>query len=472
MRDKPLIRLHKTVNGYYFYDVHYNQIVKVSEREYNALERIMNGQTNLQEEEQLLNKYIHKRYLSCEKTSIMEHEKTQDVEHILDGNVTSITLQMTQQCNLRCAYCVYSGEFLAQRKHSQQRMPLDIAYQAIDFLMQHSRYEEAVDIAFYGGEPMLEFANMKKVIEYIENVYPEKRVTYHMTTNGTLLSPDVMDFLVSKNFSIMVSIDGPEKIHDMHRRFASNGKGSFSIIRKNLKEIQKRYPDFYSNMLLSMVQDPKNDYSEIKAIMNDEVFRDLYILSSVVDDTFSLKKAIYKDQYVKRRKYDLFLGYLMVIKNEDVKGLLNNVLEEIMSRLQKRNLFTEGRFNNDFSPRGACVAGQNKLFVDVNGNFYPCEKVSEKASIMKIGNIIQGFDYEKIKALMNIGKIDENMCKNCWAIRECDICAAYCERNGKLSSIMRNMNCIGVRDDCDEKHQIVILLQEAETVYGYNVKRV
>jgi len=48
MRDKPLIRLHKTVNGYYFYDVHYNQIVKVSESEYDALERIMNGQTNLQ----------------------------------------------------------------------------------------------------------------------------------------------------------------------------------------------------------------------------------------------------------------------------------------------------------------------------------------------------------------------------------------------------------------------------------------
>ncbi len=472
MKDKPLIRLHKTINGYYFYDVHYNQIVKVSEEEYAALERVMSGQNTLQEEEQLLNKYIQNRYLSCERASIPEHEKTKDVEYILDGNVTSITLQITQQCNLRCSYCVYSGEFLAQRKHSQQRMPLDIAYQAIDFLMQHSRYENVVDIAFYGGEPLLEFSNIKKIIEYIERVYPEKEVRYHTTTNGTLLNMDVVDFLVSKDFNIMVSIDGPEKIHDMHRRFASNGKGSFAIIRENLKKIKEKYPCFYNEISLSMVQDPQNDYNEIKGIRDDEVFQDLYISSSLVDDSFSLKKAVYSERYMKNRKYDLFLGYLMIMKNEKMEGVLSNVLFEIMDKLLKKDLFANGKYENNLLPKGACIAGQNKLFVDVKGVFYPCEKVSEKASIMQIGDVIKGFNYDKIKSLINIGKLDEDMCKNCWAIKECDLCAAHCERNGKLSSVMRNMNCVGVRNDCDEKHQIVILLQEAEKVYGYNVKRI
>ena len=470
--NKPLIKLYQTINGYYFYDVHCNKIVDVSKEEFDVLEKILNEKSISEEENRLLDKYRKKKYLSDERISIKKHEKTNDVESILDCSVSSVTLQMTQQCNLRCSYCIYSDDFFGQRRHSEKSMTQKVAYQAIDFLMLHSRCENTVDIGFYGGEPLLEYAKIIDIVAYIERTYPEKNVVYHMTTNGTLLNDKIVDFLVDKNFEVMVSIDGPKKIHDMHRRFAANGKGSFSVVRNNMKRIKERYPSFYKTMSLSMVEDPQNDYGEISSIARDEVFSGLFISSAVVDDSFSLKKAIYKNDYVAKRKYALFLAYIMNIKNTKNIDLFSDVLGEVHNNLLERSLFDGGRFEKMYSPGGACVAGQNKLFVDIRGNFYPCEKVSEKANVMQIGNVANGFDFYKVKELLNIGMLDKNSCRNCWAIRKCDLCAAHCERSGKLSAVMRNMHCYEVRAESDARHRVVILLHEAEKIYGYNVKRI
>lgn len=48
-----------------------------------------------------------------------------------------------------------------------------------------------------------------------------------MTTNGTLLNKEVIEYLVKNNFKITVSIDGPKEVHDRSRHFADTDKGSF-----------------------------------------------------------------------------------------------------------------------------------------------------------------------------------------------------------------------------------------------------
>ncbi|MDR1773925.1 MAG: SPASM domain-containing protein [Clostridioides sp.] len=60
----------------------------------------------------------------------------------------------------------------------------------------------------------------------------------------------------------------------------------------------------------------------------------------------------------------------------------------------------------------------------VDGDFYPCERVSEKSVLGKIGNIFSGIYLEKAEKILNIGKIYEDKCRDCWAYSACDICIA------------------------------------------------
>ena len=99
-------------------------------------------------------------------------------------------------------------------------------------------------------------------------------------------------------------------------------------------------------------------------------------------------------------------------------------------------------------PGGPCMPGARKLFVDIYGNFYPCEKISEE-KCFQIGNLWDGFDKERIKELLNVAKYTEDECKSCW---------------DKLSRERRMEKCNVVRSS------ILSLFQDIETLkhYGYD----
>ena len=73
-----------------------------------------------------------------EKNTILLHPKTDEVEIYLDRNLSSMTLQTTQNCNLRCSYCPYAQNNGKGRNHNEGMMEWDIAKKAIDFLHSHS----------------------------------------------------------------------------------------------------------------------------------------------------------------------------------------------------------------------------------------------------------------------------------------------------------------------------------------------
>ena len=84
---------------------------------------------------------------------------------------------MTQQCNLRCEYCAYSGIY-DNRTHSNKRMSFETAKKSIDFFLDHSRDSESIAFGFYGGEPLLEASLIEKCIDYINKNVEGKEVNY------------------------------------------------------------------------------------------------------------------------------------------------------------------------------------------------------------------------------------------------------------------------------------------------------
>ena len=180
----------------------------------------------------------------CEKSSIetILHPQTPIVDAFLSKKVGNLVLQVTQDCNLRCKYCVYSGNYY-NRVHSKHKMSEEIALRAVDFFMERSSAVESPIIGFYGGEPFLEFGLIKKVVNYVNDTYADRNCGFNLTTNLTLLNDEIIKFVIKNNVHIMISIDGPEQIQNRNRVFES-GKGSFDTVVEKAKKFKEANKDF------------------------------------------------------------------------------------------------------------------------------------------------------------------------------------------------------------------------------------
>ena len=107
-------------------------------------------------------------------------------------------------------------------------MSLSIAKKAIDFFQEHSTDQNNVTIGFYGGEPFLEFELIKECVAYAEDkLEREKNRIIQVTTNATLLTDEIIDYLIFNNFFVTVSLDGLEK-------FKMNVEDFYTIIKEHL----------------------------------------------------------------------------------------------------------------------------------------------------------------------------------------------------------------------------------------------
>ena len=108
----------------------------------------------------------------------------------------------------------------------------------------------------------------------------------------------------------------------------------------------------------------------------------------------------------------------------------------------KKILSNKSKISSSWHHGGPCFPGIRKLFIDIDGNFYPCEKVME-SSANKIGDIKSGFNISRIKEILNIGKLTEDECKKCWAIRFCSICVVPClnVESGLLCKKTKLLSC-------------------------------
>lgn len=100
-----------------------------------------------------------------------------------EQKVEQIILEVTEQCNFRCKYCVYSEDFSGNRDFGNRRMPTEIAFKAIDWALENSGAKLA--ITFYGGEPLLNFKLMKAVIERSQAKRGNKEIVYTITQSLT-----------------------------------------------------------------------------------------------------------------------------------------------------------------------------------------------------------------------------------------------------------------------------------------------
>jgi len=156
-----------------------------------------------------------------------------------DYPLSTIVLNVNTGCNLGCSYC-YKEDL--DTPANGQKMDFATAVKSIELLLREGAGRERINVVFFGGEPLSNLALIKQVVEYTERRCDELGVgvDFSMTTNATLLSEDIVDWLDAHRFSIAISMDGPQAIHDRHR-ITVGGKGTYQVVSKKARMLIDRY---------------------------------------------------------------------------------------------------------------------------------------------------------------------------------------------------------------------------------------
>lgn len=444
---KPLVKPIKTPYGFYVYETNQNKLLSIQEPLFRLVEAVLAGDTVAigQADPAAVAQYQELQelgYLSCHRVSHLEHPSTQLLPYYLERKIDRMTLQVTQQCNLRCSYCIYSENAnFTHRSHSSKRLSLETGKRAIDFYYDHSVDCTQILLSFYGGEPLLEFRLIQELVAYAKTKFSGKDLSFALTTNATLLTDEIIDFFAQEHFYLTISMDGPKDIHDQNRRFALSDQGSFDVVYRNIEKIKSRHPEFAQTLALSMVINPDNDYQHINDLFKDTLLRTISLNASIVES--DEQETVIPQSYRDQSDYQQFLALLSCLEKDsknDVAKIAVNGLGMARDRLDRAKPSVP---QNSSIPSGPCLPGKTRLFMDCDGNLFPCERVSDCSRCMKIGTLEDGFDYSKIDPLLNISQLTPEACKDCWAAPLCGVCAKKADVEGAFSSTQKLKACEG-----------------------------
>ena len=137
--------------------------------------------------------------------------------------IKALCLHVAHTCNLNCSYC-----FASQGRYSGERalMSYETGVRALDFLIENSGTRHNLEVDFFGGEPLMNWDTVKRLVAYARKREQEagKRFRFTLTTNGMLIDDDVIDFCNREMDNVVLSLDGRKEVHDRLRvDYAGNG---------------------------------------------------------------------------------------------------------------------------------------------------------------------------------------------------------------------------------------------------------
>lgn len=325
--------------------------------------------------------------------------------------IKAMCLNMTHDCNLRCEYC-----FASQGTYNGEReiLSLDTGKKAFDFLVKNSGSRRNLEVDFFGGEPLMNFETIKKLVDYgrsLEKDY-NKHFRFTITTNGVLLDDEKIDYINENMDNVVLSIDGRKSTNDRMRKTV-NEKGSYDVIVNNYKKfVEKRMDkDYFARGTFTAYN---LDFSEDVRHMRDLGF-----------DKISVEPVVAKPD----EKYALLEEHLDELKSEYEK--LAQIYLDSKNDKDKEFQFFHFNIELDGGPciykrSIGCGAGIEYIAVTPNGDFYPCHQFVGQEQFI-IGNVNEGITKENVvDNFRNVSVNEKPVCKDCWAKY---FCSGGCHAN-------------------------------------------
>ncbi len=334
-----------------------------------------------------------------------------------EARLHGLSLEVTQACNFRCGYCVFSGEHKGERTHSSRRMTWPTAKAAVDYFLAHAEPDEvglAPYITFYGGEPLLERDLLRRCMEHARRVNPE--VTFNVQTNGYCLDRETFRMLRRHDCTVSVSLDGSREVHDQWRTLPS-GRGTFDRILSNLAVLAEMDPEYVRRrfvVTLSLADMGQLDET-LRFFKEHPLLSQLVVSPHVVNHASDEQRARLMGMGASARA--ALERYMDGLCRGDLQGL--SLEHEVFSgglRTMARERFPVQRHK---VPGGNCVLGEHRLFVSADGTFRACEKSS---ALPAMGDVQRGIDWGQVHKMEAEFLERCQRCKDCWCLQLCRLC--------------------------------------------------
>jgi uncharacterized protein len=343
------------------------------------------------------------------------------------AGLTMLTLEVTQQCNLRCKYCVYNDNYENNRPFSSKAMTWETAKKGIDYIFSliQTRKKKEFIIGFYGGEPLLNFPLIKKTVDYARKRFEGWDLSFNLTTNLTNMNSDILGYLIDQNIRLSISLDGDKHNHDAKRVFV-DGRGTHDTIMENLQEIKDTDKEFYgkkiSFALVHSFDLPLENaliFFEKERLVQDKTVR----FANVNPFNTSYYDKYPWDKEAKTREIDRVKdGIFQRLKKKEPLSQLAKVFD---NSIQVAAEFQKFRSHNTAAQ--TCLF-DSRLLLDVEGNFHICEKMNQE---FPIGDINKGLDFAAmLKILKDFSDLIEKECSGCDLKFMCTRCFALLADDG------------------------------------------
>ena len=305
----------------------------------------------------------------------------------IKGHVNTATalhiFVVTTICNMSCIYCqANNGESC-----SHLVMDSEMAEKAVDIALQSP--ERSLCFEFQGGEPLVNFETIKHIVEYTEAHKDGHDITYTVVTNLTLLTDEILDFLVEHQFEISTSIDGNELVHNHNRPFA-DGKPTFDKVLSSIKKIRERglHVGAIETTTKYSLKYPKEIVQTYVDLGFDSIFiRPLTPLGKAT-------KGWEEIGYTPEEFIDFYKQALDEIIAINKKG---RFIKENHATILLRRI--RGDYMNYMELRSPCGAGVGQLAYYADGNIFTCDEgrmLHEMGkSTFKLGNVYES-NYEDL----------------------------------------------------------------------------
>lgn len=259
-----------------------------------------------------------------------------------------LTIVLTHACNLGCTYC-YAG------KKDARTMPESTAHAAIDWALERCGGE--LLLGWFGGEPLLRWDLLTRLQAYASEraAAAGVRLSGTVTTNGTLLTPERMEWLAARDITVGISIDGDRATHDRLRPLAGGGS-SFDAVRAGLHVALERKP---MTQTISVVH-PGN-VAELDRTVGFLLEEGVRVISLSLDPSADWDLG---DLDTYRRQLELigerWLAEFRAGRDLWIEPLDGRIVAHVKGGLQDCD---------------RCSAGLDELAIAPSGTWYPCERM-------------------------------------------------------------------------------------------------
>jgi uncharacterized protein len=328
--------------------------------------------------------------------------------------LTTMVLNVTNQCNLACTYCYeYSEDKIVDTENGKKPkfMTDETARQSVEFMLKESGDNPVAHLTFFGGETLMNFPVLQRTIAYARQRAREtgKIVDFSLTTNATLLKPEIVEFLVENDVGVTISIDGPPDVQDKFRVF-KNGAGSYDVVAPKIKDLiskHRRRPIGARVTLTSGTLDVKR------------IFRHLTEEVGFQEIGFAPATTAPKHDYsITDEGFDTLLGQFRELAEEFLEAAVEN-RHHAFSNVKE----TLGEIHKGMSKAYPCGAGLGLMGVATDGDVALCHRFAG-SDAHKLGTVADGIDRIAQRSFLEKHHIDEKTdCSKCWAR---PICSGGC----------------------------------------------